>query len=206
MLFCCWKFTMKRLPVKSLWNPSCSYNNKQSQTQYFSTAAHCHVFTVDYCACSYTSSRATDATVYWLLHGWRLILQHLYSRNTAATWKTNNSFQLVFKTVTWTHKLALQPSTSRKSVSQRLSNDRDKNEDTQSEMEKPLLFFNARSPVFLPFTVLWNFGMRWQLLPWLSSTGEEKNPISSIYKAKRKSEKKEKNPSKKKKLSRRKKQ
>lgn len=38
--------------------------------------------------------------------------------------------------------------------------------------------------VFLPFTELWNFAMRWQLLQWLSP-GEQKNPISSIYKAKK---------------------
>lgn len=38
--------------------------------------------------------------------------------------------------------------------------------------------------------MLWNFAMRWQLEQWLCSMGEQKNPISSIDKVKRKIEKK----------------
>ena len=34
---------------------------------------------------------------------------------------------------------------------------------TEIEIEAITVFFNALSPVFLPFTVLWNFAMRWQL-------------------------------------------
>lgn len=42
-------------------------------------------------------------------------------------------------------------------------------------------FFNTLSLVFLPFTVMWIFALRWQLRQWLSSAEEQKNPISSIY-------------------------
>lgn len=60
--------------------------------------------------------------------------------------------------------------------------------DMDREIET-ITVFNALSPVFLPFTELWNFAVRWQLLLWLSSVGEQKNPISSIYKAKRQKKK-----------------
>lgn len=135
---------------------------------------------------------AKPETLDWFL----LILKYLYSYNTAARQETNNCSHFQILTLTHMHfKLELKPPERRQKKNcqgERFWNDRDRDEDTKSETEreKPLLFFNALSPVFLPFTVLWNFAMRWQLLLWLSSMGEQKNPISLIYKAKRKIAKK----------------